>query len=198
MPTQAVVKASNAAMAGARSSLCYFASLLLANVPAEFPGACILGPGTRTPVSVDALTRDLSPRHACAEHDHRDCFCRELSPCAGLQDQEELSLEGADLCGGGTGAVLQQQDLPQGFTLGYAKANGCPVEVRASLRHVHGTHKALSLFTDACSPVLQVAITSELPVCEPATTSFTQQGEGVTCVPGSVTLAPQLVRLLAC
>ena len=42
-----------------------------------------------------------------------------------------LSADSADLCGGGTGAVLQQADLPLGFTLGYAKANGCPVEVRS-------------------------------------------------------------------
>ena len=72
-----------------------------------------------------------------------------LSLTCCLQDQEPLSLRGADLCGGGTGQPLQQQDLPLGFTLGYAKANGCPVEVCPGLQCLLALTRALT-----CLPAL--------------------------------------------
>ena len=48
---------------------------------------------------------------------------------------------------------------------------------------------------------MQVEITSELAECVPATATTADQAEGITCLPGSVTLRPQLVcptQLRAC
>ena len=49
-----------------------------------------------------------------------------------VQDREVLDQNASQLCGGGTGGTLQLPDLPIGYTLGYEKANGCPVSVSVS------------------------------------------------------------------
>ena len=41
----------------------------------------------------------------------------------------------------------------------------------------------------------QVTLTSALPECRPATATTADRARGITCLPGSVTLKPQLVRL---
>ena len=41
-------------------------------------------------------------------------------------------MDTAKLCGGGTGGSLQLSDLPMGYTLGYEKVNGCPVQLAVS------------------------------------------------------------------
>ena len=48
------------------------------------------------------------------------------------QDHELLRIDTVRLCGGGTGGSLQVADLPMGYTLGYEKANGCPVQLSVS------------------------------------------------------------------
>ena len=50
----------------------------------------------------------------------------------GPQDREPLRMDTVRLCGGGTGGSLQVADLPMGYTLGYEKANGCPVQLSVS------------------------------------------------------------------
>ena len=48
------------------------------------------------------------------------------------QDREPLRMDTVRLCGGGTGGSLQVADLPMGYTLGYEKVNGCPVQLLVS------------------------------------------------------------------
>ena len=98
------------------------------------------------------------------------CHSAHAAPCIScLQDAQPIVPTSTSLCGGGrTTWMIIGQDLPVPFTTSYAKPNGCAVNT---------------------------TITSALPACSPATSSTAQQAQGISCLPGMVTIPnPNVVR----
>lgn len=81
-----------------------------------------------------------------------------------VQDQEPLdpTMASSSLCGGGYPASLdQQENLPVAYHVSYRKRNECPV---------------------------YASVSSEQPVCSPSTAYADHRAQGISCLPGMVTI----------